>query len=108
MSKNKQVKFNLKKPIDKTIYWVDNQIGCQDGLCEIEEMKPFRYFSQAKRFLEAKNRRDNGWGMFEEIWVYVGYYENHGFTKKELKEFRLTNYVPKLATYNISLKKGVK
>jgi hypothetical protein len=107
-AKNKQVKFNLEKPEDKIIYWVDNQIGYQDGLYEIEEMKPFRYFSQAKRFLEAKNRRYNGWNLFWESWVYVGYYEYHGFTKKELKEFRLINYVPELATYNISLKKGVK
>jgi hypothetical protein len=99
MIKNKQVKFNLKKPKDKILYWVYNPI--------IEEMKPFSYFSQAKRFLQAKNRKNNGWNIYEEIWVHVGYYENHGFTKKELKEFKLINYVPNLATYNISLKKGV-
>ena len=88
---------------DKMLYWVDNQIGCQDGLYEIEVLKPFRYFSQAKRFLESKNRRDKGYNMFWETWVHVGYYENHGFTKKELKDLNLYNYVPELATGTISL-----
>ena len=63
MIKNKQVKFNLEKPEDKIIYWVDNPI--------IEEMKPFSYFSQARRFLEAKNRRNNGYGMFWETWYML-------------------------------------
>ena len=100
MIKNKQVKCNLKKPEDKIIDRDDNTI--------IDEMKPFIYFSQAKRLYEAKNRKYNKWSIWKEVWIYVGNNETKGFTKKELKEFKLINYVPKLATYNISLKKGVK
>tara|TARA_R100000152_G_C6757775_1_gene181632 strand:- start:900 stop:1154 length:255 start_codon:yes stop_codon:yes gene_type:complete len=68
---------------DKIIYWLndDNDI-----------MIPYRYLSKARQGLKAFKRM--GFNLYPEIWEYVGHYENHGFTKKELKELNMSGYIP--------------
>tara|TARA_A100001518_G_C1155240_1_gene12209 strand:+ start:187 stop:429 length:243 start_codon:yes stop_codon:yes gene_type:complete len=60
---------------DKIIYWLD------DGV----DMIPL--------FTKPKVIRNNC-QLKKEKWQYVGYYENHGFTKKELKDLNMTGYIP--------------
>jgi len=68
---------------DKILYWLD------DGN---DIMIPYRYLSKAKQGLKAFKRM--GFNLSPEVWQFVGYYENHGFTKKQLKDLNMVGYIP--------------